>query len=95
MLVRLRTLDATLTAYLFGFLQSEAAYRQISVLTYGGSIPHLDTSGISTVVVPLLESDERFAIGERVSAALNDRDDALDFETKARLRIESAIEEAT
>lgn len=95
MLCRLRTDDRVKTAYLFGFLNSRAAFKQISVLTYGGSIPHFDEAGISTVVVPLLGGDHGVrAIGKRVLLALEGRDTALTREREARSLVERAIEEA-
>ncbi|MCA9633931.1 MAG: hypothetical protein KC766_40055 [Myxococcales bacterium] len=95
MLCRLRTSERARTAYLFGFLNSKAAQTQIRVLTYGGSIPHFDEAGISTVVVPLLGDDVHVdAIGKRVLRALDGRDDALALERQARALVERAIEEA-
>ena len=94
MLVRLRAKTAADTAYLFGFLLSDAAYRQIASLPYGGSIPHFDKLGISTVVVPLLGANDRREIAEEVIAALTAREDALDAERRARALIEEAIQEA-
>lgn len=95
MLVRLRTREPVETAYLYGFLQSEAAYRQIAVLTYGGSIPHLDEAGIGSVVVPLPGERDVRIIGEMVLRALTERDEALDMEKAARALVERAIEEAS
>lgn len=95
MLCRLRTAERERTAYLFGFLNSNAAQTQIRVLTYGGSIPHFDEAGISTVVVPLLGDDVHVeALGKRVLRALDGRDDALALERQARALVERAIEEA-
>lgn len=93
MLVRLNTPSLARSAYLFGFLQSEAAYRQIACLTYGGSIPHFDERWISTVVVPLLPNEDE--IGQQVLAALDGRDTALEREREARALVERAIEEAS
>lgn len=93
MLVRLNTASLKRSAYLFGFLQSDAAYRQIACLTYGGSIPHFDERWISTVLVPLLPNEDQ--IGSDVLAALNDRDSALEREREARALVERAIEEAS
>lgn len=95
MLCRLRTSEREKTAYLFGFLNSKAAQTQIRVLTYGGSIPHFDEAGISTVVVPLLGDDVHVeAIGKRVLRALDGRDEALALERQARAVVERALEEA-
>lgn len=95
MLCRLRTNDRVTTAYLFGFLSSQAALKQISVLTYGGSIPHFDEAGISSVIVPLLGNDDQVrTIGERVLSALERRDIALTLEREARSLVERAIQEA-
>jgi len=95
MLVRLRAKTKEDTAYLFGFLQSDAAYRQIASLTYGGSIPHFDESGISKVVLPLFGAEDRREIAKRVLSAVIARDDALDAERRARALIEDAIEKGT
>lgn len=92
MLVRLRAETKEDTAYLFGFLQSDAAYRQIASLTYGGSIPHFDEAGIASVVLPLFSPKERRNIAHRVLTAVANRDDALDAEHKARALVEDAIE---
>ena len=92
MLVRLRAETKEDTAYLFGFLQSDAAYRQIASLTFGGSIPHFDEAGISTVVLPLLGAEERRQIAQEVLSAVKAREDALDSERAARAMIEDAIE---
>lgn len=94
MLVRLRAKTDEDTAYLFGFLQSDAAYRQIASLTYGGSIPHFDEAGISTVVLPLFGAEERREIADTVITAVTARDEALDSERRARALIEAAIQEA-
>ncbi len=95
MLCRLRASDPIVTAYLYGFLASDAAYRQVKVLTYGGSIPHFDEKGIATVVVPWLgDKEEVRAIGEAVLQAHRERDEALNAERKARSLVERAIEEA-
>jgi type I restriction enzyme S subunit len=92
--VRLKKNDLFLSPNLYGFLQSDAAYRQIARLPCGGSIPHLDEEGISTVVVPLLPDGDVENLGRTVLAALQDRDRALLMERKARQIVESAIEEA-
>lgn len=94
MLVRLNAKDPGLAGYLFAFLQSEAGYRQIACLTYGGSIPHLDENGIATVVMPLMLDDEMRQISKTVIKALDDRDEALSLELEARKLVEKAIEEA-
>lgn len=91
MLVRLNAPTKDETAYLFGFLQSDAAYRQIASLTYGGSIPHFDEVGIASVVLPLLTANERREVAEHVLAAVRNRDDALDAEREARALVEEAI----
>jgi type I restriction enzyme S subunit len=92
MLVRLRAETIEDTAYLFGFLQSDAAYRQIVSLPYGGSIPHFDESGLSTVVLPLLSTKERGRLAHDVLSAVTARDDALSAERRARALVEEAIE---
>ncbi len=94
MLVRLESRSREDSAYLFGFLQSEAAYRQIASVTYGGSIPHFDESGISRVIVPLLNDEERSAIAKAVLEAVDARDEALSDERTAREMVETAIEGA-
>jgi type I restriction enzyme S subunit len=93
MLVRLQADSLDKTAYLYGFLQSDAAYKQIASLTYGGSIPHFDEAGISTVVMPLISDDEQTEISKAVLSSVEARDDALSAERSARRMVESAIEE--
>lgn len=94
MLVRLESTNREKSAYLFGFLQSEAAYRQIASVTYGGSIPHFDEAGISQVVVPLVDEALASKIVADVLAAVDARDEALAAERGARSEVEAAIEEA-
>lgn len=93
MLVRLNTDSVERSAYLFGFLQSDAAYRQIACLPYGGSIPHFDEAGIASVMMPLL--DEQSTIEDLVLGAVRARDRALSAEREARRIVEQAIEEAS
>jgi type I restriction enzyme S subunit len=92
MLVRLIVHDRKRAAYLFGFLNSFLAYRQISCLTYGGSIPHFDVAGIKTVLIPRMNAKEEENIAERVLSAMADRDEALQLELDARLAIETLID---
>lgn len=92
MLVRLRCNDRHDTAYLFGFLQSELAYAQLARLPYGGSIPHFDEHGVSSVVVPLLPSQARNAMSERVLAATSQLEEAVSLEREARLLVEEAVD---
>jgi type I restriction enzyme, S subunit len=95
MLVRLKAATEEATAYLFGFLQSETAYRQIASLPYGGSIPHFDEAGISTVILPLLPHKDRRRIAQEVLSALGARDDALSAERKGRAIVQAAIEQGS
>lgn len=92
MLVRLKSEAKEDTAYLFGFLQSGVAFRQIASLPYGGSIPHFDEAGIASVILPLLPSNERREIARRVLNAVESRDEAHDAEREARGLVEMAIE---
>jgi type I restriction enzyme S subunit len=92
MLVRLNTHEPAMAGYLFGFLSSEAGYRQVVSRLYGGSIPHFDEVGISSVLVPLPSRDDALALSRRVLIALDARDDALSLELEGRLRVEQAIE---
>ncbi len=91
MLVRLIAKDRTRAAYLFGFLNSNLAYRQVSCLTYGGSIPHFDKAGISSVLMPLFGSAREQSISQRVLDAIQARDEALSLELEARKLVEDAI----
>jgi type I restriction enzyme S subunit len=93
MLVRLNAEELSRSAYLYSFLQSDAAYLQIACLPYGGSIPHLDEGGIATVIVPLLPDNEMEKVSLAALAALESRDRALGMERKARRIVESVIEE--
>ncbi|MBX3660987.1 MAG: hypothetical protein KF804_00920 [Burkholderiales bacterium] len=95
MLVRLETTSKERSAFLFGFLQSEVAYRQISSLTYGGSIPHFDEKNMAQVILPLFSDKEMTEVSTSVIQAVEARDQALDLEKKARATVEMAIEEAT
>jgi type I restriction enzyme S subunit len=91
MLVRLVNGNPDKAAYLFGFLNSQLAYKQISCLTYGGSIPHFDVAGIKTVLVPRLGSTREKDISKTILAAMRQRDEALTLELEARHDIETAI----
>lgn len=94
MLVRLQANSIEEDAYLFGFLQSEMAYKQIACLTYGGSIPHFDEKGISTVTMPIFDTETFNQIVEDVQWSVNARDRALTNEQLARKIIEETIEAA-
>ncbi len=94
MLARLVIDDRQLASYVFGFLQSQTAYTQIATLPYGGSIPHLDESGLSTILIPLFSEEENAKIGTAVAEAINDQETALTLDRKARYLVEHAIEEA-
>ena len=91
MLVRLNAREAEMSGYLYAYISSEAGHRLISKFPYGGSIPHLDEKGISSVLVPLMERREMYALSEKVLTALYARDDALDLELRARGMIEEVI----
>lgn len=93
MLVRLQSDNLKKDAFLFGFLQSDLAYKQIACLTYGGSIPHFDEAGISTVLMPLFDEETFNQIAEDVLWAVDARDRALENEKLARQLVEEAIEE--
>jgi len=92
MLVRLIVKDRSKAAYLYGFLNSLLAYRQISCLTYGGSIPHFDVAGIKTVLIPRLSAEKEEQIAQQVLAAVAARDEALQLELDARKIVESLIQ---
>lgn len=94
MLVRLIVSDRLRAAYLFGYLSSLLAYRQIACLTYGGSIPHFDAAGIKTVLIPRLSAEQEAEIGRKVLVAQEDRDQALQLELDARNDVESLIDGA-
>lgn len=91
MLVRLNTHEPELAGYLYAYLDSSAGYTQISRLPFGGSIPHLDEKGISSVPVPLMPKAEMLSLGEKVLTAMSSRDEALALERQARELIEEAI----
>lgn len=92
MLVRLIVKDRSKAAYLYGFLNSLLAYRQISCLTYGGSIPHFDVAGIKTVLIPRLSAEKEEQIAQQVLGAVAARDEALQLELDARKIVESLIQ---
>lgn len=94
MLVRLIVKDRNKAAYLYGFLNSLLAYRQISCLTYGGSIPHFDVTGIKTVLIPRLAPEKEAEIAGLVLSAVAARDEALQLELDARDLVESLIQGA-
>lgn len=92
MLVRLICDDIEDSAYLFGFLSCQAAYRQIRVLPYGGSIPHFDENGIGDVVVPIFGNTLRSEISRKVLLACDLRDEAIELDRKARAMVEAAVQ---
>lgn len=91
MLVRLIVHDQLKAAYLFGFLISNLAYKQISCLSYGGSIPHFDKAAISLVLLPRFGAEQEHSISERVLTAVQSRDEALSLELEARALVEGSI----
>lgn len=92
MLVRLICDDIDDAAYLYGFLSSQIAYRQIRVLPYGGSIPHFDENGIGDVLVPILDNALRSDIAQKVLLACDLRDEAIELDRRARAMVESAVQ---
>jgi type I restriction enzyme S subunit len=92
MLVRLKTHEPDLAGYLYAYIDSFAGYEQIARLPYGGSIPHFDEKGISSVPVPLMPRQEMLRISRKVLSAFDARDEALDCERAARSLVEQAIE---
>ncbi len=93
MMVRLITHDPEMAGYLYAYIDSTCGYVQIARLPYGGSIPHFDGKGISSIPVPLLPRDKMLAISRNVLMAFSSRDEALDLEIKARNLVEDAIKE--
>lgn len=91
MLVRLNTIEPKLTGYLYAYIASLAGYTQITRLAYGGSIPHFDEKGISSIPVPLLDTDEMLLLSEKVLKALEARDEAHKCELRARQLVEDVI----
>jgi len=91
MLVRLVVKEQEKAAYLFGFLNSKLAYKQISCLTFGGSIPHFDEAAMKTVLVPRLGADREQAIAVKVLEVVSARDEALRLEREARKDVETLI----
>ena len=94
MLARLKCITPDRAAYLFGFLQSEVAYRQIACLSYGGSIPHFDTDGIASVLMPTCERAIANSIVTDTLSAVESRDQALSLDRKACRLVEETFEES-
>ena len=91
MLVRLNLKDPEIAGYLYAYIDSIAGYTQISRLPYGGSIPHFDEKGISSILVPLLPKEDILRISNMVLNAFEERDQALNFELQARKLVEDKI----
>lgn len=92
MLVRLRAHDQSLAGWLWAFLDSDPGYTLLRRLPYGGSIPHLDEAVTRSVVLPLAEDAEMRKVSADVLRALDQRDEALTLERRARRLVEEAIE---
>lgn len=91
MLVRLVVRDRLKAAYLYGFLNSLLAYRQIACLPYGGSIPHFDVPSISGVLIPRMSNEKELKVSTAVLDAVAARDEALRLERDARQDVERLI----
>jgi hypothetical protein len=92
MLVRLRARQPELAGWLWAFLDSDAGYTLLRRLPYGGSIPHLDEAITRSVLIPLTDDADMRRLSVDVLGALEQRDQALAMERRARLLVECAIE---
>lgn len=90
--IRVFCRDEAETGYLFLALRSETGRTQLKARAFGGSIPTLDVNNVSAVLVPELTPARREHFGTRAFQVAKLRTEAIEKETLARKKLESAIE---
>lgn len=78
--------------YLAAFLSSPYGYHQLTKLIYGGVIDHIEVPHIQGVLVPAAPKDIQMAIGQRVVAAFEKKDEASAVEEGAIRRLEGLLQ---
>ena len=91
--IRLFCANEHIAGYLFAGLSSEYARRQLKARAYGSSIPSLDETGVSGVVLPLLDDEQMESLGLRAFAVRTARHEAVIKEREARSLVERWIEQ--
>ena len=90
--IRLLAPDDVTAGFLYACLSSEYARRQLKARAYGSSIPSLDESKVSGVVLPLLNDEQMESLGRRAFAVRTARHNAVTREREARTLVERWIE---
>ena len=90
--IRLFCPNEATAGYLLACLSSEYGRRQLKVRAFGSSIPHLDESRVSGVVLPRLDDEQMEGLGRRAFAVRTARHDAVTRERVARALVEHWIE---
>ena len=91
--IRLFCSNEHIAGYLFAGLSSEYARRQLKARAYGSSIPSLDETGVSGVVLPRLDDEQMEGLGLRAFAVRTARHEAVIKEREARSLVERWIEQ--
>ena len=89
--IRLFCASEHLAGYLFAGLSSEYARRQLKARAYGSSIPSLDETGVSGVVLPCLDDEQMESHGLRAFAVRTARQEAVHKDREARALVERWI----
>jgi type I restriction enzyme S subunit len=92
-MVRILSKRSRDNGYLFALLSTRAGIRLLKREASGSSIPHLEEKRIRGLVVPWPKQRERDKVGDKIWAALDLRDAAIDLERQARAVVELTIEE--
>ena len=90
--IRLCSSNEATAGYLFACLSSEYGRRQLKARAFGSSIPHLDESRVSGVVLPRLDDYQMQALGRRAFSVRTARHEAVFKEREARALVEHWIE---
>ena len=90
--IRLFCRNDAVAGYMAACLSSEYARRQLKARAYGSSIPSLDESRVSGVVLPRLDNHQMEKFGCRAFAARTARHEAVYKDREARALVEGWIE---
>jgi len=81
--------------FIFAVLNTDYGIRLLMREATGSSIPHLEEKRVRRIQIPWADAETRKRLGQKVVQAIELRDTACDLETKARLLVESSIEEGS
>ena len=82
-IVRIIAYDADMTGYLYAWLSTPIARRQVKSYQYSTQIDHLTAEQVGSLPVPMLDAGQRSLISHRVMRALVDREKATEQLTSA------------